>query len=207
MEAASNKIDVGVSELEIAAEAAYAMMKRGSEHPHIYVNTGAYPRKHAEPRRDVKVGRGDVVTVTVAGDYENYYSNETRTYVTEGASKEKLEALKMLQNVYSMVKQSLKPGVALNLIESQIAEMLREKGYGDNYVQGFAHGVGLLVEEDPITTILIPHRRQVIEENMVLAAIHTPLAIPGVGAVKCEDTFLIDAEGSEQLTRFTYEPK
>lgn len=202
MEAATNAIHVGVSELEIAAEATYAMMKKGAEHPHVYVNTGAYPRKHAEPRQDVKIGEGDAVTMTMAGDYEYYYSNETRTHVMDGAAREKVEALETFERVYSMVQEKLRPGVALNLIESEIERMLRSHGYADNYVKGFAHSVGLLVEEDPITTILIPHRRYVIKENMVLAAIHAPLAIPGVGAIKCEDTFLVLSDGIEQLTKF-----
>jgi len=207
MEAAVNAMGVGVSELEIAAEAIYAMMKKGAEHPHVYVNAGAYPRKHAEPRRDIGVSRGDAVTVTLAGDYEYYYSNETRTHMMEGASGEKLKALEVLERAYGMVEDKLRPGVALNSIESQIERMLKSHGYGDNYVQGFAHSVGLLVEEDPITTILIPHRRQVIKENMVLAAIHAPLAIPGVGAIKCEDTFLVRSDGVEQLTKFACEAR
>lgn len=207
MEAAVNAINTGVSELEIAAEATYTMMKKGAEYPHVYVNTGPYPRKHAEPRRDVKVNREDAVTMTIAGDYENYYSNETRTHIMEGASKEKRKALEILEHVYSMVKEKLKPGIALNSIESQIEQMLKEQGYSDNYVQGFTHGVGLLVEEDPITTILISHRKQVIKENMVLAAIHTPIAIPGVGAIKCEDTFLVNSSGAEQLTKFVCETR
>jgi len=205
MEAAVSKIDVGVSELEIAAEATYAMMKKGSEHPHVYVNTGRYPRKHAEPRTHVTVGRGDAVTMTLAADYENYYSNETRTHLTEGAPNEKLRALKTLGQVYQIVEERLRPGVALNSIESEIGQMLKQQGYGDNYVQGFAHGVGLLVEEDPITTIVIPHRRELVRENMVLAAVHTPLAIPDVGAIKCEDTFLVRPDGLEKLTRFECE--
>jgi Xaa-Pro dipeptidase len=73
-------------------------------------------------------------------------------------------------------------------------------------VKGFAHGVGLLVEEDPITTIIIPHRRQILKENMVISAIHAPLAIPGIGAIKTEDTFLISSNEAEQLTKFHEEP-
>ena len=95
----------------------------------------------------------------------------------------------------------------MNSIESEIEQMLKQQGYGDNYVQGFAHGVGLLVEEDPITTIVIPHRRQVVKENMVLAAVHTPLAIPDVGAIKCEDTFLVRPDGLEKLTKFECEAR
>jgi Xaa-Pro aminopeptidase len=205
LEAAAAAIDVGVSELDIAAGATYAMMRKGSEHPHVYVNTGPYPRKHAEPRGDAKVANDDAVTITVAGDYNGYYSNETRTHLMGEAPKDKHKALETFWEVYAMVTERLRPGVALNAIESEIGQMLAQRGYDDNYVQGFTHGVGLLVEEDPITTIVIPHRRQIVRESMVLAAVHTPLAIPGVGAVKCEDTFLVTSDGLEKLTKFACE--
>jgi Xaa-Pro aminopeptidase len=203
METACNAIKVGASELEIAAEATYTMMKNGSEHPHAYVNTGPVPRLHAEPRYGMKVGTGDAVTITLAADYRNYYSNETRTYIPPGAPREKLNALETLNEIRNSIKEKLKPGVMLNTIEEEIGKALSENGYANNYVKGFAHGVGLLVEEDPITTIVIPHRRQILKENMVISAIHAPLAIPNIGAIKTEDTFLITSNAPEQLTKFT----
>jgi Xaa-Pro aminopeptidase len=201
MTAAFNAIKVGASELDIAAEATYAMMENGSEHPHAYVNTGSVPRLHAEPRCDMKVGTGDAVTITLAADYQNYYSNETRTYIPPEAPREKLNALETLRGIRTSVEEKLKPRVMLSTIEEEIGKALSENGYANNYAKGFAHGVGLLVEEDPITTIIIPHRRQVLKENMVISAIHTPLAIPGIGAVKTEDTFLITSNAPEQLTK------
>jgi Xaa-Pro aminopeptidase len=202
METAYDAIKTGASELEIAAEATYTMMKNGSEHPHVYVNTGPVPRLHAEPRSDVNVGAEDVVTITLAADYKNYYSNETRTHIPSGAPNEKFNALRTLNGIRNSIKENLKPGVILSAIEEEIGKALTAHGYADNYVKGFTHGVGLLVEEDPITTIVIPHRRQVLKENMVISAIHAPLAVPGIGAMKTEDTFLITSNLPEQLTTF-----
>jgi Xaa-Pro aminopeptidase len=181
------------------------MMKNGAEHPHVYVNTGPVPRLHAEPRCDMKVGTGDTVTITLAADYQNYYSNETRTYIPHEAPKEKLNALKTLNEIHNSVKEKLKAGVVLLTIEEEIEKALTAQGYANNYVKGFAHGVGLLVEEDPITTIIIPQRRQALKENMVISAIHAPLAIPDIGAVKTEDTFLVTSNAPEQLTKFQKE--
>jgi len=42
-------------------------------------------------------------------------------------------------------------------------------------------------------------------ENMILASIHAPLTIPGVGTIKFEDTYMVQTEKPEKLTRFTYE--
>jgi Xaa-Pro aminopeptidase len=201
MKAAIEGITPGVSELEIAAEAVYAMMKAGSERPHVYVNAGPVPRIHAEPRASVRVKGEDVVTVTIGGDSEDYYCNETRTYVPSAASMEKHRALDSLRSIYESIIPKLRPGTVLESVEQEIGASLTAQGYSANYVKGFAHGVGLLVEEDPITTILIPHRRMVLRESMVIAAMHAPLVIPGAGSFKIEDTFLVTPDGPEQLTK------
>jgi Xaa-Pro aminopeptidase len=201
MKAAIGHISPGTSELEIAAEAVYAMMKEGSERPHVYVNAGPVPRIHAEPRAEVRVAKGDVVTVTIGGDYADYYSNETRTCLLSGSNKEKQNAFESLRSIYEAITPRLRPGTVPLEVEQEIGASLSAKGYSANYVKGFIHGVGLLVEEDPITTIRIPHRRIALKEGMVVAAMHAPLVIPGVGSFKIEDTFLVTPTGPEQLTK------
>ena len=39
---------------------------------------------------------------------------------------------------------------------------------------------------------------------MVLAFIHAPLTVHGVGTIKFEDTYVVKAEGVERLTKFDY---
>ena len=106
---------------------------------------------------------------------------------------------------HQVVEENLKPGIKLIEVQNMIGKLLKDEGYGDHYVVGFAHGVGLLPEEDPITTIVGPHRQYEVKENMALAAIHAPLTIPGIGTIKFEDTYLIKSEKPEKLTKFDYE--
>jgi len=106
--------------------------------------------------------------------------------------------------VHRTAEENLKPGMRLIEIEKMIKRLIEGRGYGDYYVTGFAHGVGLLTEEDPITTIVVPHRQYAAVENIVLASVHAPLTIPGVGTVKFEDTYVIGAEKPERFTNFDY---
>jgi len=205
MDAAVNSVDVGKSELEIAAEAVYRLMKLGAEHPLVYVNVGPRPRKHAEPRGDLKVGRGDCVSIVIGADYNNYFSNVSRTLFFGEASTEKRKAFEVVEKARHLAEEELKPSVELAEIEKRIHELMEKAGFGAYYSWGFTHGVGLLIEEDPITTIVVPHRRYKIAENMILAAVHVPLTVPNLGSVKCEDTFLIGKEGCEPLTKYSCE--
>ncbi len=205
MEAAVEAVEPGATELDIAAEALRKMMKEGSENPLVHVNAGPNPRAHAEPRAWVKVKPGSTVNVVLGADYRGYHSNISRTLFVGGVSNEQRRALETIMEAHRLAERDLKPKTRLLDVEEKIKEVIEARGYGENYVAGFAHGVGLLTEEDPITTIVVPHRRYPIIENMVLAAIHAPLAIPGVGSVKCEDTFIIRSVGAEKLTSYDYE--
>ena len=205
MQKAVDAVDIGKTELEVAAEAMSEMMKKGSENPHIYVTTGPRPRIHAEPRNWRRVKPRDVVEIVISADYEGYYSNFARTVFLGGLSAEKRRIFETVIDAHHMAEEHMKIGMQLIEIEKLIKKLIESKGYGGYYVAGFAHGVGLLTEEDPITTIVAPHRQYRIVENMVLASVHAPLTVPGIGTVKFEDTYVIKAEKSEKLTKFDYE--
>ena len=205
MRMAVDSLDVGKSELEIAAEAMAEMMRKGAEAPHIYVAAGPRPRIHAEPRSWNKIRPEDAVEIVISADYHGYYSNLTRTVFLGGLSGEKRRAYEAFMKAHQTVEENLKPGIRLIEVENMVGKSFEDTGFSDYHVAGFAHGVGLLPEEDPITTIVAPHRRYKVAENMVLAAIHAPLTVPGVGTIKFEDTYRIKPEKPERLTKFDYE--
>jgi len=205
MKKAIEAVEVGKTELEVAAEAICEMMKRGSESPHIYVTTGPKPRVHAEPRSWVKINPNDTVQIVVAADYDGYYSNLTRTVFLGELSSERRKAFETSIEIHDEAEKNLKEGVRLIDIEISLRDILRERGYGNYYVTGFTHGVGLLIEEDPITTIVVPHRQYRVKQNMVLASVHAPLTLPDIGTIKFEDTYVVRAERAERLTKFDYE--
>ena len=205
MKAAIDAVDVGISETDIAAEAVYKMMKMGSRHPLVYVNAGPSIRIHAEPMPDVKIKSGYPVSIVVAADHGGYYSDMARTVFVGGIDDAERKAMEAYMEAHHIAEENLKPGTRLIDIQSKVREHLTMKGYGGNFVLGFAHGVGLLIEEDPITTIVPAHRQYVIAQNMVLASIHAPITIPGMGIIKYEDTYIIGKEGANKITEYEYE--
>jgi len=205
METAIEALRPGATELEVAAEVYHILMRNGARHPLIYVNAGPSVRIHAEPLPDIRIQEGYPVTIVVAADQGGYYADMTRTvFVGEPRPRAK-EALKAFLEVHSLAEESLKPGVKLADVQEAIRGHLVSKGYEKNFVLGFAHGVGLLVEEDPITTIIPAHRQYVVKTGMVLAFVHSPITIPGIGAVKVEDTYVIERRGAKKLTTYEYE--
>ena len=79
-------------------------------------------------------------------------------------------------------------------------DKIYEKHNMKNYrVIGYTHGVGLQVEEPPITTILPKHQLMKPKPRMALAMVHSPMLIPGLGQVKKENTFIVKENGELEI--------
>ena len=201
MEHVLSIVKPGVSETEIAAEAYYKLYSSGCEEPHVHVNVGPAPRVHSEPFRDVKVREGVFVTVIIGADYNRYYANMSRTIYVGRASGTAEKALKCMNEVYELASKLTKAGVRLIDVMKKLDKIYAKYGLLDYRVVGYAHGVGLQVEEPPITTIVPQHRIVEVKPNMVLAFVHAPLLLKGLGQVKVEDTFIVREDGElEKVT-------
>jgi len=197
MKAAEDVIKPGMSELEIAANIVRELMLNGSEDPKVYVSTT--PRAHAEPFRDLKVPENGVVTVVIGADWNHYYANMARTFVVGDPGERVRRAIEVKEEAYNLAIEETRIGIPLASIEKKLTSFFKERGFGDAYLAGYTHGVGLLIEEPPITTIVVPQRATKVQENMVLAIIHPPLMI-SEGAIKHEDTYLVRKRGLEKVT-------
>ncbi|ACJ15967.1 pepQ-1 X-pro dipeptidase [Thermococcus onnurineus NA1] len=197
MKVSEDVIKPGMSELEIAAEVMRELMLNGSEDPKVYVSTT--PRAHAEPFRDLKVPENGVVTVVIGADWNHYYANMARTFVIGDPGESVKKAIEVKEEAYKLALEETRIGVPLASVEKKLANFFKERGFDDAYIAGYTHGVGLLIEEPPITTIVVPQRAAKVQENMVLTIIHPPLMIPQ-GTIKHEDTYIVKKNGLERVT-------
>jgi len=203
LEAALKSIKAGVTETAIAGEAQLAAKRKGAETVLVYVNAGK-PRVHAHPRNK-EVTRGDTVMVDIMPSYRGYYSDLAHTVFVGQATKEKKKAYQAFLEAVDAYLHALKPPMPLDELEKTVQNVFKQRGVDKYYVYGFAHGVGLRFEEDPITTIVVAERKQKTLENMVLNVGHAPLSGMEIGTVKMEDTVLVKTDRAEKLTRFKRE--
>jgi len=201
MRTALEVVSPGKSETEIAGEIYAFLYKLGSQEPLVYVNAGPYPRIHGEPLPNLKVVRNSFVTIVISADYGRYYANISRSiYVGEPkglASK----AIECIEETYRTAVEQTKIDVKFSHVMSKLDEVYNKYGLIDKRVLGYVHGVGLQVEETPITTIVPKDRFMEPLPGMALAMVHAPLLIEGLGQVKKEDTFIVRQDGSlEKVT-------
>jgi len=200
METAISSVHVGATETAIAGEAQRAARNKGADSVMVYVNAGR-PRVHAHPR-DIRVKPGDTVKVDVMPSYNGYYSDLAHTVFVSPATEEKKKAYNAVLEAEEAYMQSLKADMPLDELEKIVQSVYSKHGVQRYYIYGFAHGVGLRFEEDPITTIVVAERKQKTLENMVLNVGHAPLSGKEIGAVKIEDTVLVKKDRGEKLTNF-----
>lgn len=196
-EVAREVVKEGKTELEIAAQIMHELMIEGSEAPQVYVS--AIPRIHAEPMRDVYVEEGQVVSVVIGADYNNYYVNTSRSFPIGKVSERVKRGIAAMDEAFDYAIRETSPGKKFIHIEKGIEEIYNKYGMQNYYIKGYSHGVGLLIEEDPITTIVVQHRFQEIKLKMVLAMVHAPLILPE-GVIKKECTVLVEEDGVKIIT-------
>ena len=196
-EVAKEVVKEGRTELEVASLIMHELMMEGSEAPQVYVS--AIPRIHAEPMRDVYIEEGQIVSVVIGADFNDYYVNTSRSYPIGKVSDRVENAILAMEEAFTLAIEETMPGKKFIHIEKEIEEIYKDYGLMEYYIKGFAHGVGLLIEEDPITTIVVQHRFQEIQKGMVLAMVHAPLILPE-GVVKKECTVIVEENGVKIVT-------
>jgi len=200
VQAAVESVRVGVTETAVAGEAQRAARNKGADSVLVYVNAGS-PRVHAHPR-DKAVKAGDTVKVDIMPSYNGYYSDLAHTVFVRPVTEEKKRAYGAVVEAGEAYTKALRSDMPLDELEKIVQNVYNKHGVQKYYIYGFAHGVGLRFEEDPITTIVVAERKQKTLENMVLNVGHAPLSGKEIGAVKIEDTVLVKKEGAEKLTNF-----
>ena len=200
--AALAAVKPGVTEIEVAAEAEYAMRKAGAMRygsttfvdsgPHsIYLHGGASRRK---------IENGDLVVVDVHPVVDMYSSDCARTIVCGEASPKQNELIKMYTEVQNTVVGNIKAGWKVGQVTKAFTEAFNAKGYGDVWISGPIHGVGLEFEEWPHPSHYFNHVQLDIKENWTLAIGHSILPVKSVGGAKIEDTIQITPDGGKSLT-------
>ena len=101
--------------------------------------------------------------------------------------------------------EALKPGVKIRDIDAAAKKVFTENGYGEFYIAGISHSIGLNFKETPVPTIHPGDSGIQIREGMTVTVGHPVLSVPGTGGVRLEDTFHISSGVAKPLTVFPSE--
>ncbi len=200
MEALWEKLNVGVTENQLAAEASYAMMLEGAEAHAFEFTVGSGPRSaypHASSTRR-KIEKGDLIVVDIGASYGGYCSDITRTFIAGKPDAKKLGLYKTVLRSHDETFAAMKTGVKCREVDTVSRKVIEDAGYGPNYTHSLGHGIGLEIHEPPSVS-------QRSEETLVAGNVVSDepgIYIHSYGGVRIEDTVLITKCGAERLTNF-----
>lgn len=153
----------------------------------------AHPHHHPTGR---PLMAGDLLVMDCGARYHGYHADMTRTVAVGEPAQWQRDVYDLVAEAQWAGRAALRPGSELGEVDEAARAEIRAGGYGEHFVHGLGHGVGLEIHEHPYigpgAAGKLPARAPVTVEPGVYLAGH--------GGVRIEDTFLPSAEAPEPLT-------
>jgi len=204
MELASEIISEGVTEAEVKAEILKEMMTLGGEKPAFDIIVASGPnssKPHGAPGNRT-IESGDIVVVDLGVVYEGYCSDMTRSfYVGDKPEEEMIRVYEAVVEAKREAERMAKLGVKAAELYEKAYERLASAGYGEHFLHGLGHGVGIEIHEPPR---LKREAEEILSEGMVIT-IEPGVYLPKKFGIRIEDTLLVLRDGVEKLTSASYE--
>ena len=191
----------GISEADYARALESAMDRLGSDEPSFETIVASGPNSalpHARPGPRV-ISDGDLVVIDFGAKVNGYGSDMTRT-ILAGAG----EPTEAQSNLYDAVRRAQQAGVdAVRPNESEAnidrtcRTVLEEAGYGENFIHGTGHSLGLEIHEAPF---LSSRSTGTLKEGLVVT-VEPGAYLPDFGGVRVEDCVLVTESGCRSLSR------
>lgn len=192
-------VKAGVREIDVAADLEYFMRRLGSERAAFDTIVasgwrGSLPHGTAS---DKKICAGELVTFDFGATFNGYCSDITRTICVGRASDEQRKIYNAVLDAQRYGLEVITAGKSGVDIDAAVRDRLTASGYGDYFVHGLGHGVGLEIHEEPR---LSKHSKS---ENLLPDMIVTDepgVYIGNFGGVRIEDTVLVTTGNAQPLT-------
>ena len=191
---------VGMSETEFEIMLTGEIKRLGAEkgwaHDDFIVASGERSAMCHAPATPRTFADGETVTVDYGAMVGGYMSDITRNFALGNISDKAREINDVLLRAHSEAVKALRPGVKGVEVDAVARKVIADAGYGDKFVHGLGHGLGLEVHEAP--------RLSRTSKDILMAGdvvtVEPGIYIEGWGGLRIEDDYLITEDGCECLT-------
>lgn len=190
---------VGVSEREFAAALDAAIRERGASGTAFETIVASGPNAALPHHRPTEraFADGDLVIIDVGAVVDGYRSDMTRT-VGIGAVDDSLrEIWELVVAAQQAGFEATGPNAALAGIDNACRSLITERGYGEEFMHGTGHGVGLDIHEQP----MVNTRSTTGAEVGMTITIEPGIYLVDRGGVRIEDTVVVTDDGVRRLTK------
>ncbi len=194
-----HRVGERATEAEVALELEWQMRRLGAEGPSFDTivasgPNGARPHHRAGTRR---IAEDDLVVIDFGALVDGYHSDMTRTVAVGGCSATQTHMWDVVQAAQAAGVAAVRPGAGAKDVDEACRSVIRDVGWGDAFVHGTGHGVGLEIHEAPRVS-------QTSSDRLVsghVVTVEPGVYLPELGGMRIEDTVVVVPDGARILTR------
>ena len=191
----------GRTEREVGRELEFLMLEHGADGISFetIVAAGANSAIPHHRPTDATLAAGDFVKLDFGATVEGYHSDMTRTFVLGAAADWQREVYELVATAQAAGRAALAPGTEVAAVDAAARSVIEAAGYGELFLHGLGHGVGLEIHEAPGigklgTGTLLAGAAVTVEPGVYFS---------GRGGVRIEDTLVVREQEPELLTLTT----
>jgi Xaa-Pro aminopeptidase len=180
----------GMTEAEVRMELEYQMRLHGADDRGYDTIVASGPDHGARPHHGASertIVEGDTVIIDVGALVDGYHSDMTRSWVIGGATDQQREIYELVARSQQAGLDAVQPGVASRDVDAACRQVFVDAGYGDWYIHGTGHGVGLDIHEPPFQSAV---STETILDGYVVT-VEPGLYRGGFGGFRIEDLVLV----------------
>ena len=197
---ALGQVHEGMTEIEfdslLMTEIKALGAEKGWAHDDFIVASGTRSAMCHAPATGKAFAHGETVTVDYGAMYEGYMSDITRNFALGRIDEKAREINAVLLRAHNEAVKALRPEVSGVEVDGIARKVISDAGYGEYFLHGLGHGLGLEVHEAP----RLSRTSQDILQAGDVVTIEPGIYIEGWGGLRIEDDYLITEDGSECLT-------
>ena len=192
-------VDDPVPEADVRDELEYRMRRHGADDRSYETIVASGPDHASRPHHDATrrtILEGDTVIIDVGALVDGYHSDMTRSYVVGEPTEQQREVYDLVEAAHAAGIEALAPGVSARAVDSACRDLFSRAGYGDWYLHGTGHGVGLDIHEPPFHS---QASQEEIPQGCVVT-VEPGLYRVGFGGFRVEDLLVVASDGARPLT-------
>lgn len=198
----NKKVQPGITELDVLAEAEYVMLKAGSSGSSFRPQVVSVERTLlTHPcASSKKINENEIVVIHLGATYEGYCAKMCRTVAVGKISHGQEHVYNVLAKAQESALTALKPGVTANEVDAAARSVVKEAGFEEYYLDVVGYGVG--IRQSEFYPIIGKGRADIIEAGMVVDLLLPTIYRRDIGGPRITDVIYVGENSSEILTKY-----